>query len=65
MPKLGSVYDPPADLVLGTRVTARLPEADQRRQRTEALEILSRLRTRPGVIRSPADVRPAPPPVAS
>ena len=50
MPKLGSVYDPPADLVLGTRVTARLPEADQRRQRTEALEILSRLRTRPGVI---------------
>ena len=50
MPKLGSVYDPPADLVLGTQVTARLPEADQRRQRTEALEILSRLRTRPGVI---------------
>ena len=50
MPKLGSVYDPPVDLVLGTRVTARLPEADQRRQRTEALEILSRLRTRPGII---------------
>ena len=50
MPKLASVYDPPPDLVLGTRVTARVPEADQRRQRAEALEILSRLRTRPGVI---------------
>ena len=37
-------------LVLGTRLTARVPKADQRRQRAEALEILSRLRTRPGVI---------------
>ena len=50
MPKLASVYDPAPDLVLGTRVTARVPKADQRRQRAEALEILSRLRTRLGVI---------------
>ena len=50
MPKLASVYDPAPDLVLGTRLTARVPKADQRRQRAEALEILSRLRTRLGVI---------------
>ena len=52
MPKLGlgHVYNPPSDLVLGTRLTARVPQADQRRQRTEAVEILSRLRTRPGVV---------------
>lgn len=50
MPKLAGVYDPPSDLVLGTRLIARLPEADQKRQRAEALEILARLRGRPGVI---------------
>ena len=50
MPTLGSVYDPPSDLVLGTRLTAHVAEADQKRQRTEALEILTRLHARPGVI---------------
>ncbi|MBK6427797.1 MAG: hypothetical protein IPF82_16845 [Blastocatellia bacterium] len=50
MPKLTDIYDPPEELVLGTRLNARLPEADQKRQREEVVGILSRLRTQPGVI---------------
>ena len=40
----------PNELVLGHKATARVPEADQRRQRQEVVEILSRLRRQPGVI---------------
>lgn len=49
MPRL-SVYNPPTDLVLGTRLNASVPEADQIRQRAEVDEILRRLNNQPGVI---------------
>jgi ERCC4-related helicase len=50
MPRVSSPYEIPDDLVLGTRLNKRIPEADQKRQRAEVKEILSRLRTQPGVI---------------
>ena len=50
MPKLTEAYAPHSALVLGTRLNARVPEADQIRQRTEAAEILRRLQQQPGVI---------------
>jgi len=43
-------YSPLAELVLGTRLNERVPEADQKRQRMEVVEILRRLRHQPGVI---------------
>lgn len=50
MPHLSEVYAPHPSLVLGTRVNIRVPEADQKRQRAEANEILRRLGKQPGVI---------------
>jgi Helicase conserved C-terminal domain/SNF2-related domain len=50
MPIKRDIYDPPTDLVLGTRLNARVPEADQKRQRAEVEDILRRLRNQPGVI---------------
>ena len=50
MPRLGSVYSVPKDLVLGVRLNNRVPEADQKRQRDEVVEILRRLRRQPGLI---------------
>lgn len=44
------IYSPPSELVLGTRLNVRVPEADQKRQRAEVMEILRRLRDQPGVI---------------
>ena len=29
MPKISDIYSPPPELVLGTRLNARVPEADQ------------------------------------
>jgi superfamily II DNA or RNA helicase len=43
-------YSPPPELVLGTRLNTRVPEADQKRQRAEVDEILRELRYQPGVI---------------
>src|SRR5438552_16527647 len=50
MPRLSDIYSPPPELVLGTRLHARVPEADQKRQRDEVIDILRRLRDQPGVI---------------
>ncbi len=50
MPRISKVYSPPPELVLGTLLNTRVPDADQTRQRTETVEILQRLRTQPGVI---------------
>jgi superfamily II DNA or RNA helicase len=50
MPSVNDVYGMPPDLMLGTRLNARVPEADQRRQRSEVKEILDRLRNQPGVV---------------
>lgn len=50
MPGVSEIYCMPPDLVLGTRLNIRVPEPDQRRQRAEVEEILSRLRRQPGVI---------------
>jgi len=50
MPKLTDPYAPPDDLVLGTKLSGKVPVADQQRQRAEVEEILQRLRTQPGVI---------------
>ncbi|MFC1764566.1 SNF2-related protein [Planctomycetota bacterium] len=50
MPKVTDVYNVPSELVLGTRMNERVPEADQKRQRTEVEEILKRLQSQPGVI---------------
>ena len=50
MPLNPDPYRAPPELVLGTRLNQRVPVADQKRQRKEVEEILSRLRTRPGVI---------------
>lgn len=47
---MSGIYTPPPELVLGTRLNARVPEDDQKRQRTEVVEILRRLRSQPGVI---------------
>jgi len=44
------IYSLPPELVLGTRRNARVPEADQLRQRAEVDEILRRLRSQPGVV---------------
>jgi len=44
------LYAPPPELVLGTRLNTRVPDADQHRQREEVVEILRRLRNQPGVI---------------
>jgi hypothetical protein len=50
MPGIRDCYSPPPDLVLGKRLNLLVPEADQKRQRVEAEEILQRLRQQPGVI---------------
>ena len=50
MPNINSIYSSPAEMVLGTRINARIPEADQKRQRAEVDEILRRLHFQPGVI---------------
>src|SRR3990172_2062326 len=50
MPRISDIYSLPPELVLGTRLNARLPEADQKRQRAEVENILCRLRNQPGVI---------------
>jgi ERCC4-related helicase len=50
MPKISDNYSPPTELVLGTRLNTRVPEADQKRQRAEVDEILRRLQNQPGVI---------------
>ncbi len=44
------IYNPPPELVLGTRLNVRVSEADQKRQGAEVVEILRRLRGQPGVI---------------
>jgi hypothetical protein len=44
------IYYTPQEMLLGTRSNARVPEADQQRQKIELKEILHRLRTQPGVI---------------
>jgi ERCC4-related helicase len=50
MPRVVDAYAPPPELSLGTRLNARLPADDQRRQRREVEEVLSRLRRQPGLI---------------
>lgn len=50
MPRITDPYSPPQELVLGRRLNTRVPEADQKRQRSEVEEILRRLRSQPGVI---------------
>jgi hypothetical protein len=50
MPRVANPFLPAPEIVLGTRISDRLPEADQKRQRFEVEEILRRLRTCPGVI---------------
>ena len=50
MPVMSSIYRLSRELVLGTRLDPRVPDADQRRQRMEVEEILRRLRGQPGVI---------------
>lgn len=50
MPTMNSIYTTPPEIVLGSRLNAYLPEADQKRQRDEVEEILRRLRRQPGVI---------------
>jgi superfamily II DNA or RNA helicase len=50
MPDIRDIYSPPPELVLGIRLNSRVPEADQKRQRQEVVEILRRLRSQPGVI---------------
>ena len=47
---MSDIYRLPPDLVLGTRISRQVPEVDQRRQRTEVVEILKRFRQQPGVI---------------
>lgn len=43
-------YAIPDRLLLGRKLTSRVPETDQKRQRKETEEILSRLRRQPGII---------------
>ena len=50
MQRLIDVSSPPPELVLGTRLNIRVPEADQMRQRAEVGEILRRLHNQPGVV---------------
>jgi ERCC4-related helicase len=50
MPTISPINQSPSELVLGVRLNARVPEADQLRQRAEVDEILRRLRDQPGVI---------------
>ena len=50
MQTVSDIYSPPQELVLGTRLKARVPEADQKRQRAEVEEILRRLQRQPGVV---------------
>ena len=50
MPNRGNDYAVSPDLVIGTRINARVPEGDQLRQRGEIEAILHRLHTQPGVI---------------
>lgn len=50
MPGMNDIYSLAPEIVLGTRLNKSVPEADQKRQRTEAAEILRRLRSQPGVI---------------
>lgn len=50
MSQLGQTFEVPPELVLGTKLNQRVPEADQRRQRAEVEEILRRFRRQPGVI---------------
>lgn len=50
MPRLGDVYTLSSELVLGTHLNERVPQADQKRQRAEVVEILRRLRAQPGVV---------------
>ncbi len=50
MPIKSDQYSAPPELVLGTRMNDRVPEADQTRQRLEVDAILARLREQPGVI---------------
>lgn len=50
MLRMSDIYSPPPELVLGREITARVPKADQVRQRQEVEEILIRLRRQPGVI---------------
>ena len=50
MSRVRDIYSLPQELVLGTRLNARIPKADQKRQRAEVKVILNRLRTQPGVI---------------
>lgn len=50
MRRVKSLYDQPPELLLGKRLMRRVPEADQRRQRTEVDEILRRFETQPGVV---------------
>ncbi|MCL4204699.1 MAG: DEAD/DEAH box helicase [Pirellulaceae bacterium] len=47
---MSKIDRPPPELVLGTRLNSRVPEADQKRQRAEVEEILRRLVAQPGVI---------------
>jgi len=47
---MSNIDHPPPELVLGTRLNSRVPEADQQRQRAEVEEILRRLCGQPGVI---------------
>lgn len=50
MSRINTIYNPPTDLSLGTRLKDSVPKADQQRQRAEVEEILRRLHTQPGVI---------------
>ena len=50
MPIKSEPYSTPPELMLGSRVNHRVPEADQARQRSEVEAILARLRGQPGVI---------------
>ena len=50
MRSVRNLYSQPPELLLGARLTQRVPEADQRRQRAEVDEILRRLATQPGVV---------------
>lgn len=50
MPSVSAIYKAPPELVLGTRMTNRVPQMDQVRQRAEVDEILRRFQGQPGVI---------------
>lgn len=50
MRRVKSEFKAPTELLLGTRLTSRVPEADQLRQRAEVDELLRRLETQPGVV---------------